>query len=313
MTRERDALLDRVGERLPVTSDAFGRLRARRERTLARRRVAAAAAGVGLTVALVGSLFTLRTQDDDPPPVSSEPAGSAVQLVAQPGQYYYVRLFQGEDTTNERWYGPDGSGRFTTSVNGELVDDRFFSAGELTTKLYSELSTDPDVLIAQIGDRSGAAGASPISVPTPALSPDEETLVLMAMSDLLGFGSDYLVPQQTAAVFRAASTVEGVRVDRHVDPLGRQAVSLSWTYRDDDSAVSVRWFFEPTTHQFMGEQRFDSATGGALMSTQVVEVAGIVDSVAERPRPVARYVPRGIRDVAESGRAADGPVVEPSG
>lgn len=311
MTRDRNALLDRLEGRLPVTPDAFDRLRVRRERTLVRRRVAAAAAGVGLTAALVGSLLTLRTGSEAPPPMRSEPSGTPVQLVAQPGQYYYVRLFHGEDTTNERWYGPDGSGRFTTSVNGEVVDDRSFSAGELTTKMYSELSTEPDLLIAQISDRSGVSGPSPISVPTPAPSPDEDTLVLMAMSDLLGFGSDYLVPEQTAAVFRAASAMEGVTVDRHVDPYDRDAVSLSWTYRDGNSAVLVRWYFEPATHQFMGEWRFDSATGGGVMSIRVVEVAGIVDAVDERPHPSARYVPRAIHEV-ESGRAGDGPVTEAS-
>jgi len=249
--------------------------------------------GVGLTAAIVTAIFAGSPLREDERNSPLKPAGSPVPLVAELGQYYYVRIVN-DETTNQRWFGPDGSGRFTTHYGGELLDDRSFSEGQLTEKLYTGLSTDPEVLITQLLDRSASGGASPISVPTPAPSPDDRTIVLMAMDSLLEFGSDYLVPQQTAAVFRAAAGIDGVMTATgKVDPAGREATVLSWTIDDGDgSMIMVEWFFEPSTQQYMGERRSELETGRPF-SVTTIEVAGIVDSTNERPLPEASYVPEG--------------------
>lgn len=297
MTRDRNAVLDRVGEALPSEGSAFERLQDRRDRKQTRRRTGGAVLGLGLTVVIVAAVVLAPTGRDAERD-TAEPVDSPIGLVAGPGEFYYVRLSAG-GTTNERWYGPDGSGRFTTSIDGVVVDDRSFEPGELTDKLYSALPEDAGALVAQLRDRSAPDGPSPISIPTPAPSLDSEETVLLAMADLLGYGSDYLVPRQTAAIFRAASTMEGVFLDSGLDPLGREATTLSWNFRDEDSEILVRWYFEPTTHQFMGEQRFDSSTGGGLFNQEVVEVAGIARSTEERPSPAARYVPEAPAGTAE--------------
>lgn len=305
MTRDRNAVLDRVQRELPVDPDAFRRLEERSDRRAVRRRVAGGVVGVSLTVAIVAGLASVTGSDEIASPIPVATGDPDARLTAATGEYYYVRLSSG-GTTNERWYGPDGSGRFTTSIDGAVVDDRSFEPGELTGKLYSALPEDPVALIAHLRDRSAPDGPSPISIATPAPSLDPDEAVLLAMADLLGYGSDYLVPEQAAAVFRAASTMQGVVLDDGVDPLGREATTLSWNFRDEDSVILVRWYFEPTTHQFMGEQRFDSATGGGLLGRQVVEVAGIARSTDDRPSPAARYVPRVPAGTVEAAVSAVG-------
>lgn len=222
MTRDRNALLDRVARELPPRPDPLERLHDRRDQKAMRRRTGGTAVGVGLTAAIATATFAIGPLREDERHSPLKPAGSPVPLLAEPGQYYYVRIVNG-GTTNQRWFGPDGSGRFTTHIGGDLLDDRSFSPGQLTEKLYTGPSTDPEVLISQLLDRSASGGASPISVPTPAPSPDDRTMILLAMADLLGFGSDYLVPQQAAAVFRAAAGMDGVMTATDkVDPAGRR-------------------------------------------------------------------------------------------
>ena len=289
MTRDRNAVLDRMGQVLPSEDRAFERLQDRRDRKLTRRRAGGAIVGIGITATIVAAIVLTPAGRDDERG-TAERVDSPTRLVAEPGEFYYVRLTAG-GTTNERWYSPDGSGRFTTSIDGAVVDDRSFEPGELTDKLYSSLPEDPGTLVAELRDRSAPDGPSPISIPTPAPSLDSDEAVLLAMSDLLGYGSDYLVPRQSAAVFRAASMMQGVFLDTGVDPLGREATTLSWNFRDENSEILVRWYFEPTTQQFMGEQRFDSSTGGGLFNQEVVEVAGIARSTEERPSLATRYVP----------------------
>ena len=295
MTRERNALLDRLDQALPPRVDAFDRLSDRRDRKTMRRRTGGTVVGVGLTAAIVTAMFAggpLRENERSSP---LKLASSPVPLVAEPGQYYYVRIvsYGGVTTTNERWFSPDGSGRFTTHIGGELLHDRSFSPGQLTEKLYTGLSTDPEVLIAQLLDRSASGGASPISVPTPAQASGERLMVLLAMDSLLEFGSDYLVPEQVAAVFRAAAGMDGVMTATgKMDPAGREPTVLRWTIDDGDGSMMVEWFFDPSTQQYMGQRRIDLETSQAF-SVQTIEVAGIVDSTDDRPSPKASYVPEG--------------------
>jgi hypothetical protein len=288
MTDDSAAVLDRIERQIPADPDAFRRLEERRDRRAMRRRVAAGGVGIGLTVAIALAVFLAGSTDVEPtvPVGTGDPEGP---LTAEPGEYYYVRIQNGM-TTNERWYSPDGSGRFVTHVDDVVVDDRSFSLGELTSKI-SDLSVEPSAVVEQLAERSAPGGPSPIAVATPDPDPDDRTTVLMAMADLLGFASDYLVPQQSAAVFHAASRIPDVRVDRRRDPVGRDAISLAWSFRGRDSEILVRWYFEPSTHQFMGEQTFDSATGGAEMARSVIWMAGITNSTDTVPRPSDRYVP----------------------
>jgi hypothetical protein len=288
MKDDSSSVLDRIEHHLPADPDAFRRLEERRDRRVMRRRVAAGGVGIGLTVAL--ALVVILAGSDDVPPTIPVSTGDPNGLpTAKPGEYYYVRIKNGM-TTNERWYSPDGSGRFVTRLDGVVVDDRSFAVGELTSKI-SDLPVEPSAVVEQLSERSAPGGPSPIAVETPDPDPDDRTRVLMAMADLLGFGSDHLVPQQSAAIFRASSGSPDVQVDRRRDPVGRDAISVAWNFRDRDSVILVRWYFEPSTLQFMGEQMYDSATGGAEMARSVIWMAGITDSTDAVPRPSERYVP----------------------
>lgn len=296
MKRERNAVLDRIERELPAAPDAFERLRDHRERKVVRRRVGGAVVGLVVTGALILAIFAVIPPRNDQS-TEVEPAGSPVTLVAEPGQFYYVRI-TGPDsppTTNERWFSPDGAGRFTTRVGDELVDARSFSPGELTAKLYSSLSTDPEVLVTQLLERSAPGGASPIAIPsTPPYPGDRTAALLSSMDSLLTFGSDYLVPEQTAAVFQAARGVDGVTTrSGQVDLAGRSATVLSWIAdTGNGSMTTMEWFFEPSTGQFMGERRIDLETG-QVMSASIIEQAGITDSTRDRPRAASSYVPPG--------------------
>ena len=297
MTRERNALLDRLDQALPPRVDAFDRLSDRRDRKTMRRRTGGTVVGVGLTAAIVAVLFAWSPLSDDGDPRALEPGDSAVPLVAPPGSYYYVRVgswYRGSGTgasVVEIWASPDDSGRV---VQGK--HDERFEPGEFPGSFLPGLSTDPQVLLGQLIQRGAEGGASPnpIASSSPGRS-QEITSLLRTLQDILTLFEDpFLTPEQTAAAFGAAGSIEDVTTGSGMeDPFGRDAILLSWVVDYNiGSGSRVEWYFEPTTGQFMGELWVDQRTG-EIERASWIEQAGIASSIEKVPTTAASYVPEG--------------------
>jgi hypothetical protein len=304
MTERRDRdLLERVKTQVPPPTDALVRLHERRDAKMRRSRMAAGVLGLAATGVIVAILVMWASSTlGDSTVINPGAQDTAVPLVADAGQYYYVRFawydFSGEratPTVGEIWYGPDDSGRRVVEVAGQPTDDRF-GPGEFPAEFLPDLSTDPNVILNQLIERGSPGGASPNPIPTSSPGRTQETTSLLrTLEDLLTLGSDaFLTPEQTAAVFEAAQSIGDVTVTPDVtDPLGRTAVRLSFVIDyNHPSDASVEWYFEPTTGQFMGEVWRDGSSGKALSAT-MIESAGIAPSMDDRPAADALYVPEG--------------------
>ena len=302
MTRDRNAVLDRVGQALPAEGSAFERLHDRRDRKVIRRRIGGATVGLGLTLAIVGGLMIAPLDSGDVPD-RIMPGDSPVQLVAGPGEYYYTRGWswnpEGDgEMTGQMWVGPDDSGRMLRGPeqvsNSYGRKDQRFGVGDFPGAFVPELSTDPDELLRQLTD--AASTGQPLASSSPGRSEDE-TKLLRSLQDLLvGNSLDdrfvVVTPSQRAALFQVASGLEEIIVEDGVaDPYGRSAVRLSWVVDYGIGPGSrVLWYFEPTTGQFMGELWVNQRTG-EIVAASLVEHAGITSSLDDQPRPGDSYVP----------------------
>jgi hypothetical protein len=304
MTERRDRdLLERVKTQVPPPTDALVRLHERRDAKMRRSRMAAGVLGLAATGVIVAILVMWASSTlGDSTVINPGAQDTAVPLVADAGQYYYVRFawydFSGEratPTVGEIWYGPDDSGRRVVEVAGQPTDDRF-GPGEFPAEFLPDLSTDPNVILNQLIERGSPGGASPNPIPTSSPGRTQETTSLLrTLEDLLTLGSDaFLTPEQTAAVFEAAQSIGDVTVTPDVtDPLGRTAVRLSFVIDyNQASDATVEWYFEPTTGQFLGEVWRDGSSGQALRAT-MIQSAGIASSMDDRPAADALYVPEG--------------------
>jgi hypothetical protein len=297
MTRERNAVLDRVKERLPSEPDAFEGLQRRRDVKARRKRVAAGTVGLGITIALVSLLlvWTSRTDTDGHDPaggISAPRSWSTVPSVPGPGEYYYVRFRWEGNGTVQLWLAADGSGRRLWK-GGAGPEEEMYSPQEGTSQwLVPDLPDDPDQFFQQMIERGGPNGRSP--GPEATTSPgrsQEDTAVLHGMSDLLTFDGA-LMPGQVQALFGAAQQIEGVQTDMNaVDPWGRQAFTLSHVIDfGQGPAHELVWYFDPDTGQFLGEVWVNEESGRADAGT-IVELSGIVDSDHEVPRAGDSFIP----------------------
>ena len=296
MTRERNALLNRVVRDLPIRANPFELLLDRRERKTMRRRIGGVVVGGGLSVAIVGALFAWAPLGDGGDPRVLGSGESAVPLVAPPGSYYYMRVGSWyldddviADPLDEIWAAPDDSGRV---VEGKR--DERFEPGEFPGSFLPELSTDPQTLLEQLTQRGSTGGSSPnpIASSSPGRS-QETTSLLRTLQDILTLrGDPLLTPEQTAAAFEAAGRIDGVTTESGVeDPFGREAIRLSWVVDYNiGSGSRVLWYFEPSTGQFMGELWVDQGTG-RVEAASWIEQAGIASSIEEIPAAAASYVP----------------------
>lgn len=308
MTRDDhdQSLLDRVKARVPPPADALARVHARRRAKARRARVTAGVVGLALAAAILGTVVTLASTSENGINVRPANVEPTTPLVAEPGQYYYLRIARyiprtgdgpvgPEPNIVEVWVGLDGSGRVVDDDGGTQGDERF-GPGEFPAQFLPELSTDPDTLLQQLIQRGASGGASPNPIATS--SPgrlQEATTLLRTLQDLLTLGADaFLTPEQTAAVFEAAQRLDEVTTEIGVtDPLGRAAVRLSfvidYNYR---SGSTAEWYFEPATGQFMGELWVDQASRN-VTSAALIEAAGITASLERPPGADALYVPEG--------------------
>jgi len=299
--RDHDPVLDRIGEQLRPVGDPLERVVQRRASKVFRRRVSAGVLGLAVTAALIAGVYAFGVATPGTGAHAVRPAGSGMPLVAEPGQYYYVRFssFQtGEYGSVVRggggqlWVGPDRSGRI---VQSDPAADQRYGAGELPLQLLS-LSDPPGSAIQQLIERGAPGGASPNAIATtsPGRSPGTTSL-LRTLEDLFTFGSDaFLTPTQIRAVFEGAQTIPDITTTGGVtDPLGRAATRLSFVIDyDDGHPAEVDWYFDPSTGQFMGEVWRDQATGAPQAAT-VIDAAGIAGSLDDAPTVGALYVPQG--------------------
>lgn len=321
MTPNDRELLERIKAQVPPHADALERLHARRDAKMRRSRMAAAIVGLTATAGIVGGLVLWASNTGGEPsvigPASEAPA---VPVVAEHGQYYYVRFawYDFSDQSagtrgGEIWYGPEDSGRRLVDppLDTEAVDDRF-GPGEFPAEFLPDLSTDPGVVLIQLIERGSPGGRSPNPIPTSSPGRTQETTSLLrTLEDLLTLGSDaFLTPDQTAAIFQTAQTIGDVTVTTDVsDPVGRPAVRLSFAIDYNQGAGStVEWYFDPTTGQFMGEVWVDNQSGAT--SATIIEAAGIVASMNDRPPADALYVPEGTAQPDFAG-VNGGPVPSP--
>jgi len=304
MTRNHDAVLDRIGEQLAPQGDPFERVVRRRESKILRRRMSAGVLGVGVTAALIVSVYGLGSSRTQPSVHVFHPAGSGVPLVAQPGQYYYVRFstYQVGDGgaiqrsgSGQMWVGLDDSGRIVMTRTDSSTDHRYPS-GAFPGQILPDVSQSPDGVIQQLIERGSSGGASPNAIATtsPGRSP-ETTSLLRTLEDLFTFGSDaFLTPTQIQAAFEGAQAIPDVTTTTGVtDPLGRSATRLSFVIDyNDGHPAEVDWYFDPDTGQFMGEVWVDQTTG-AMQGATLIDEAGIAGSINDAPAVGALYAPSG--------------------
>jgi len=292
MTRERNAVLDRVKAELPTSPDAFARLRDRRERRAVRRRITAGVLGVGVTAMIVvGLLVSLRGEPGTGEKIAGD-GWSDVPAVPGPGEYFYVRFSWPGNGTVQAWIAADGSGRRVWQGGSGPDEDDRFSAQEGQQYLVADLSTDPNEFLDQLIQRSTRGGSSPVPIATTSPGRSQETTsVLRAMSDLLTF-DHVLMPGQVQALFGAAEQVDGVTKQTEiVDPWGRPAISLTHVIDyPPGPAQDLVWYFDPETGQFLGEAWFEQGSSKARTAT-IVELSGIVGSDNEVPSADEAFIP----------------------
>jgi hypothetical protein len=290
--------LRRASRLAPDSTLDLERLHMRRERIARRKRSSAIGLSLAITAALVGTAFVVSTgrartgsADGDPAGGRTIIAGPTVDLSLAPGEYSYRQVTtyptEGEPSTLAVWWGPDGSGRVRYSAD----DDTRYGPGQIATDAgpIAYLSTDPNVLLTQMIERTSPGGRSPEPMdeftPGPGQSDHLTAGLIRAIGELLDDTNSS--PELRAALCQVTSGLEGVQVTLDaVDPVGRPAVLLSVTTEE----VLHRWWFDPTSLQVLA--RDDGSGAGSEGVLRIVEHAGVVagDDSTELLRP---FVPAG--------------------
>jgi hypothetical protein len=304
--------MNRLGERLSRAAEmvsppepALDRLRRRRERRERSRRIASAAVALAVAAGGVGGLFYAFGNLDRRATPGGSPGGSRSPAVTPaseappplaPGQYLYEKSIrvvpedqgiQGGRVTEETWWGPDGSGRrvahsttpsYAVGATGTWGQDQF------TAENLSGLSTDPEGLARQLGQRSAPGGASPQPAVTPGPGQSAESGGLWrAVTDLLQMPN--AEPALRWALFQVAAGVPGVEVLEDVeDPVGRDAVGMRILAEDAERLL----FFDPDSGQLMASTE---DYGGGPVWYRIVVRAGVVGSTDDTPSEGEAFFP----------------------
>ncbi len=296
--------LERARASAPITGLSLDGLVQRRERKETRRRLSALAVVVAIGVLAVGSALTVTGGDATPVPRAGGDTQSAAWtmppgLTVPPGSYVYTHIvsYGGvEGYEVQSWFSPsDGSGRVretgtktdepldsgTPGPQIPYVQDHEYGVGEMTDGGDSNmdplgnLSTDPEVLVDQLIERSKQDGASPAAPPTAQGVAASTTRVALVADVLLH--RDNATPELRAALSQVLAGLEGVRMDPETsDPVGRPGWSL--TLGTDEGTET--WWFDPQSDQLLAKQfRFE---GGQLSPvTTIYEASGIVSGTRE--------------------------------
>jgi hypothetical protein len=243
--------------------DALYERRARRARGA---RVRAAAVAAAITLGGVAMAFNMLGSSGS---TFSSASGDRIRVPSQniqlaPGDYYYQR-FDGGWGVCESWWALDDSGRLNTLVHqsGEgscwgPMGGKTYQAGTFysDTGQVADLSTDPDVLVGQLRQRTRPDGASP--EPYADWGGPIEWGLIRSLGELLE--APDVSPEQKAAMMTVAADLS-TSVDMHArDAQGRPAISLTL----DSEHETHQWWFDPESHQPLALDAF------------VVQASGIV-------------------------------------
>ena len=295
--------LERARASAPITGLSLDGLVQRRERKETRRRLSALAVVVAIGVLAVGSALTVTGGDATPVPSAASDTRATWTmppgLTVPPGSYVYTHSvsYGGvEGYEVQSWFSPsDGSGRVresgtktdepldsgTPGQQVPYVQDHKYGVGEMTDggdpnmDPLDDLSTDPEVLVDQLIERSKQDGASPAALPTVQGSAASTARVALVADVLLH--RDNATPELRAALSQVLAGLEGVRMDPATsDPVGRPGWSL--TLGTDGGTET--WWFDPQSDQLLAKRfRFE---GGQLSPvTTISEASGIVSGTHE--------------------------------
>jgi hypothetical protein len=281
MTDLRDDLR-RVSRLAPGSSLDLERLYRRRERVQRRKRVSAIGVSLAITAVIVGTAFTVSRGgvgtgiadgggEDGGMPTTIP--GPTVDLSLAPGEYSYRQVSEyspvGTILTTAVWWGLDDSGRVRLGPD----DDTRYGPGQIATDTgpVAYLSTDPDVLRAQMIERTSPGGQSPEPMdqftPGPGQSDHLTAGLIRSIGELLD--DTNTSPALRAALCQVAAGLEGVHVTYDaVDPVGRPALLLSVTTEES----LHQWWFDPASLQLLARQEGSGPNAGVV----VVVSAGIV-------------------------------------
>ena len=269
MTSDTRNLLERATGAAPDAQPDLQSLYDRRARQVrgARLRAGAVAAVVAIGGVAVG--FNMLSS---PGGTFHSAAGDQVGVPTQnlklsPGVYYYMQ-FDGGWGVCQSWWALDDSGRLDTLVHQSGAGNCWGPMGGETYgpgKFYSDtgpvadLSTDPDVLMQQLRDRTQPDGASP--EPYADWGGPIEWGLIRSLGELLE--APDVTPEQKAAMMVVAAELS-TSVDMHAhDPLGRPAILLTL----DSEHETHQWWFDPESHQPLDIGGFVVQEAGVLTST----------------------------------------------
>ncbi|MFJ3775563.1 CU044_5270 family protein [Streptomyces sp. NPDC090075] len=224
----------------------------------------------------------------------------------RPGQYIYIRSESADtyvrhvgDTaslashplhTRQIWKSADGTKGWlidpavNDSPEGETLSlpDEQGNTPEPTLNgpsydYLTQLTTDPDQLLAKIYKETKGQGNSP----------DQQAFT--TIGDLLG--ESYPPAELYPALFKAAEKIPGVVVvDDSTDAVGRHGVAVARL--DETSGEREEWIFDKKTHVFLGERTVqvrknsgDDAliTPGTILFTSAVMERSVVDGIRQTP------------------------------
>jgi len=204
-------------------------------------------------------------------------AGSAIgapsrNIALSPDDYYFQR-FNGGWGTCASWWALDDSGRLDTIVHQAGAGNCWGPMGGQTygpghfdsdSGAVSDLSTDPEQLMAQLRDRVQPNGASP--EPYDDWGGPIEWGLIRSVGELLE--APDVAPEQKAALMVVAAELS-TSVDMNTrDPQGRPAVLVTL----DSEHETHRWWFDPQSHQPMDLDGFVVQAAGVVGTTDSADL-----------------------------------------
>jgi hypothetical protein len=269
-------LLRELGDTTPLASaadlaPARARLTAATRPHPRRRRLAVYGVSVvGLAAAVFGVVALVPTGDGGPATASADQilqlaataALNAPFVTPRPDQFVYLKAKESDGTIREDWLSVDGT-------HDGIVDNNIPVPGCRNGK-------QPVIL-----NNKAIPGATEPCQTNPAYRPDLPTdangmigyLTKIDGGNLNSTGKDinelfwmsYLRPQTRAALFEAATKIDGLTVDLHAeDVAGRPGIKISW----NRNGYSGEFIIDAKTYAYLGSD------GSALLQMSIVDKAG---------------------------------------
>ncbi|MEU9339499.1 CU044_5270 family protein [Streptomyces sp. NPDC048290] len=170
--------------------------------------------------------------------------------------------------------GPEGE---TLSLPDEQGNTPVPNLNGPSYDYLTQLTTDPDQLLAKIYEETEGMGNSP----------DQQAF--STIGDLLG--ESYPPAPLYSALFKAAAKIPGVVVvDDAVDAAGRDGIAVARL--DETSGAREEWIFDRKTHVFLGERDVQvepvtkygvEIAPGTVNHTSAIITRAIVDGIRQTP------------------------------